>query len=463
MTILQSYVEWFCPLRIECLPNETISSAKNAILDTAAVILAGVNEPVSRKILNFKALDGASGTATVLGTCFRFSPSSAALINGTMGHALDYDDVLLTMRSHTSTVLVPAVLAVGETLKSSGADVITAFLGGLEIIDKIGLLVGHAQVARGWHTTSTLGALGSAAAASKLLKLPERQMRIAIGTAASMAGGLQKNFGTMTKPLHAGLAAQSGIMAAMLTADGFTASEDVLCGRRNYLEVFSAYAESAEMPHYGAPFAIISPGLHVKQYPCCYASHRAIDAVFNLKSEYPALDVNQIESITCLAPGAAFNALTYDSPATGLEGKFSLQYAVAAAFLDGKVSIRSFTDEMVQREAVRSLVSRIQKVEDPKLPLTDQNGKDLRFTELTVKMKGGRIIKTKVTGLRGSVDFPLTNRELAEKFVECGTGVLSDTQQRAALDVIAKLETVSDITELVENLRVVESRIGASV
>ena len=453
MTILHGYVEWLCGLQFECIPKPAAVAARNAVFDTVAAILSGVNEPASRTILRYKTTDGAPGPATVVGTTYRLSPASAALVNGTMGHALDYDDVLMSMRSHPSVVLVPAVLAVGEAQKSSGAEVLTAYLAGLEIVDKLGLLVGYAQVANGWHTTSTLGALGAAAAAGRLLKLPERQMRMAVGIAASMAGGLQKNFGTMTKPMHAGLAAHSGVMAAMLAADGFTASEDVLEGKRSYLEVLVAKAEPARMLCFGSPFAVISPGLHVKRYPCCYATHRAIDAVFNLKSEYPGLDVNQIVSVTCLGPASAFNALIHDSPTNGLEGKFSMPYTVAAAFLDGRVSIHSFQDEMVRREAVRSFMAKVCKVEDPALSLTGPDGSDRRFTEVTVTMGDGRILKNKVVRLKGSAEVPLSDQELAEKFVECSTEVLSDGQRDAALGIFRRLEVLDDISSLMENLR----------
>lgn len=454
MTIMKRYVEWACQVEYDGIPKVAASNAKNAILDTVAAILAGANEPVSRKLLTYQAREPGTGTATVAGSSYRCSPASAALVNGTMAHALDYDDVLISTSSHPSAVLVPAVLAVGETLKSSGAEIICAYLAGLEVIDKIGSLVARAQYVKGWHTTSTLGGLGAAAGAGKLLKLPEQQMRMALGIAASMAGGLQKNFGTMTKPLHAGWAAQSGIMAAMLAADGFTASDDVFSGRDNYLEVLAQKTVPAGLPSFGAPFAVVSPGLHVKRYPCCFATHRALDAVFNIRLQFPSLDVKQILSVTCMAPIRSFIALIHDSPKTGLEGKFSMQYAVAAALIDGRVNIRSFTDEMVGRQDVRFLMTKVKKVENPDLAMMDPDGTDRRFTEVTVMMMDGQVIKNKVVRLKGSVDVPLTDHEIEEKFAECSTGALSAAQQGTALSKLRELESVRDISELMANLRV---------
>ena len=352
-------------------------------------------------------------------------------------------------------VLVPAVLAIGETLKSSGAEVITAYLAGLEAIDKIGSLVAFAQFAKGWHTTSTLGGLGAAVGAGKLLNLSQPQMRMALGIAASLASGLQINFGTMTKPFHAGWAAQSGIMAAMLAANGFTASDDVFSGKYNYLDTLARDASPLSAPAwFGAPFAVVSPGLHVKCYPCCFATHRALDAVLNIKAQIPTLDVKHILSVTCLAPGKSFSSLIIDSPTTGLEGKFSMQYTVSAALIDGRINIHSFTDELVNRPEVRALMPKVKKVEDPALSIVDPDGTDRRFVEVTVAMADGQVLKNKVVRPKGSVDVPLTDQELGEKFMECSTGILPAADQTTALDMLRNLESVRDISDLMNHLRV---------
>jgi 2-methylcitrate dehydratase PrpD len=453
MTMLRHYAEWACRLNYENLPVVAASNARKAIIDTIAAMLAGVNEPASRKIMAYVAREKAAGNASVTGSNCRFSTASAALINGTMAHALDYDDLLTSTRSHPSAVLVPAVLAVGETLDASGAEILVAYLAGLELIDKIGSLAAFPQYAKGWHTTSTLGGLGAAAAASKLLKLPSAQMRMAVSIAASMAGGLQKNFGTMTKPLHAGLAAQSGVMAAMLAADGFTASDDVFAGKDNYLEVTAQTVEPSSVPSFGAPFAVVSPGLHVKRYPCCFATHRALDAIFFLRSEHPQLDVKQIKSVTCMAPARSFTALIYDLPGTGLEGKFSMQYVVAAALVDGCVNIGSFTDEKVGRKNLRLLMEKVGKVEDPNLAITDPDGTDRRFTEVTVEIVNGQVFQKRIVRPKGSVDVPLTEEEIAEKFLECSRGILSGTQPDTALNILRGLESVNSISELMGSLR----------
>jgi 2-methylcitrate dehydratase PrpD len=458
MPILQQGVEFICRLRYADLPKDAVAGAKNAIIDTIACVLSGVNEPASQKVLTYVRKQRTAGAATVPGTSYRFSPGFAALASGTMAHALDYDDVLVITRSHPSAVLVPAVLAVGEDRKSSGREIITAYLAGLEAIAKIGTQTAFQQYATGWHTTGTIGVFGAAAAAGKLLGLSEHEMTMAMGLVASMAGGLQKNFGSMAKPLLCGLAAQSGIVAASLAADGFTASEDIL-GDGGYFQVLADPAISLKKVSFGAPFAITSPGLNVKCYPCCDATHRALDAIFlKILPENPSLDVRNISSITCRAPAGSFGPLIHDSPQTGMEARFSMQYAVAASLTDRRLDNHSFTDKMVQRGEIRSLMQRVVKVQDPKLPMFDPDGTDCRFTQVTVAMADGQSVIGRISCLKGSGGDPLTDAEMAKKFLECSSGVLSPSQQSTALDTLQKLETQQDISGLMENMAISEER-----
>lgn len=452
MTVLENCVEFVCRFEAESAPANVIVGGKNAILDTVSAILSGVREPVSRKILNYTAKDRAAGPATVVGTGCRFSAASAALVNGTMAHAIDYDDILTTTRSHPSAVLVPTVLAMGESLRSSGRQVIGAYLVGLEVIDKVGSLVAFPQYAQGWHTTSTIGVFGAAAAAGKLLGLSERELKMALGAAASMAGGLKKNFGTMTKPLHCGLAAQSGIMAATLAADGFTASEEVFDGDEGYAKVLTGHPVTSGLLKFGDPFAVISPGLYFKRYPCCFGTHRAIDAILEIKAQNPWLKADDVAKITCTAPATSFTALIHDCPQTGLEAKFSMQYTVAAGFLDGSINVHSFSEDKVRRREVQSLMSRVHKAEDPALAVMDSDGTDRRFVELTLETTGSQILRKRVTRSKGSADHPLSPEEMSEKFMECGKGMISAERQRATLEMLRRLEELKDVSELMASL-----------
>ncbi len=452
MSIIHDCAEFICSLGYDELPEAVVAGARRPIIDTVASMLAGAREPVAAKTLRFALREGAPRGVVVAGTDCRLPAGSAGMVNATMAHAVDYDDVLTSTRSHPSAVLVPTVLAVGEEFNRSGRDVLVAYLAGLEIIDKLGSLTAFAQYEKGWHTTSTIGVLGTAGAAAKLMGLSQKEVRMALGIAASTAGGLRKNFGTMTKALHCGLSVQSGIMAALLAADGFTAADDVFSGTDGYYAVLADPVSSAGTPAFGSPFAVISPGLYVKRYPCCFATHRAIDAILNIRQRHAPLDAAQVRAVTCTGPKGAFIPLIHDFPQTGLQGKFSMHYTVAAGLLDGKVNVHSFTDAEVQRAEIRTLMGKITKVEDPNLPVVDTEGVDRRFTEVRVEMADGRVLIDRVDRPKGSVDVPLSDRELGEKFLECSTGILSGEQSNAALSMFGTLEALEDISGLMKNL-----------
>ena len=227
---------------------------------------------------------GGSTEASVFGHGFGAPAGEAALVNGTSAHALDFDDVNMSMRGHPSVPLLPAVLALGEKIGSSGRELIDAFVLGFEVECKLGRVIGAAHYALGWHATSTLGTLGAAAACARLLRLDMERTQIALGIAASLASGVRQNFGTMTKPLHAGWAARNGVIAATLADRGFTADSAAIEGESGLLHAASGGARlnSRALASLGDPWEIVSPGIGVKLYPCCYATHRAIDAALEI-------------------------------------------------------------------------------------------------------------------------------------------------------------------------------------
>lgn len=448
---------WFVEdLSFDGLPREAVKKSENAILDTVAVTLAGSREPVAQKLIGYLLKDRAGGPCTVMGTPHRFAPASAAMINATMAHALDYDDVSPTTRSHPSAVVAPVALALGEALGAGGKDVITAYVAGVEVITRVGMLVAFAQFERGWHNTSVLGSLGAAAAAAKLLGLPAGQIAAAFGIAASEAGGLQRNFGTMSKPLHCGLAAQAGVMAAFLAGDGFTASADVFSGRVGYVGIFGGNPQDLEDSggiNFGNPFEIVSPGLHVKRYPCCFATHRAADAVLSIMEENPRLDPGDIELVTCNGPRGSFFPLVYNLPQNGLEAKFSMQYVVAAGITDQKITLQSFTDMQVQRREAQDLMKRIEKTENESVNFAGPDGKDQRFTEVSLKLKDGRSITRRVDRPRGAPDVPLSREEMIGKYVECSENLLDPRVRDRTREMLLNLAGLGDISALLANYR----------
>jgi 2-methylcitrate dehydratase PrpD len=438
------------------LTSKITEKSKYAIFDTIAVTIAGLDEPVSKKLLDFLLIDRAVGPSTVLGTPHMLSPASAAMINGTMAHALDYDDVSPTTRSHPSAVLVPAVLAVGEALHSGGKDIITAYAIGVEVITRVGSLAAFALYEKGWHSTSVLGVLGAAAATSNLLGLNAAQISAALGIAASGASGLQRNFGTMTKPMHCGMAAQIGVMAGLLAKNNFTASDDVFSGRVGFISIFGGNSldlVEADGITFGEPWEIVQPGLTVKRYACCYATHRAADAVLGIMMGNPDFNHKDIKTVTVTAPLGSFYPLVCNSPQTGLEGKFSMQYVVAAGIIDRKITLQSFTDSKVNRIEIQNLIKRIEKVENPKINFAGPDGKDQRFAEVCIKLNNGKSIVKRVEYPRGSPESPLTREEMIDKYFECTERYLTRQTRDSTINMLLHFEDIEDITILLSKFR----------
>ncbi len=239
MEITRALAEYVVKTTYADLPQEAVTRVKRAVLDTLGVMVAGSAEECAAIAAEIVASEGGKPVATVIGRGFSAPARSAALVNGVSAHALDYDDVTTSMRGHPSPPLLPAVLAVGEEVNASGRDLITAYLAGFEVQCKVGRGLGQSHYPHGWHATSTLGTLGAAVAAAKLYGLDVEHLQMALGIAASLSSGSRQNFGTMTKPLHPGAAAQSGVMAAQLAARGYTADAAIIETPLGFLNLFS--------------------------------------------------------------------------------------------------------------------------------------------------------------------------------------------------------------------------------
>lgn len=420
--------------------------AKRAFLDTVGVTLAGSREEGPAIVAAMIRDQGGGEAATVIGAGFRAPAAQAALVNGTAAHALDFDDVTMNMRGHPSVPLIPALLALGEKLGSNGRDVLDAYVLGFEMQCKLGRAIGDRHYALGWHTTSTLGTVGAAAACARLLRLDEERTRNAIGIAASLASGLQQNFGTMTKPLHAGWAAHNGVVAAELAARGFEASTQALEGPSGFLRAMSGGAEidaETAVRHLADPWEIVEPGIGVKLYPCCYATHRAIDAALEIREE-PGFDPQAIERVELRLSKGTLLPLIAWPPVTGLQAKFSMQYCVATALINGRVALDTFRDEAVAtREDVRALAGRI---------AVREQGEPLNFpiegwAEVRVAAGGGQH-SAEVAIPRGDPKNPLTWDELADKFRDCAATTLSAERLEAVIGLCKRLDEVPDIGPL---------------
>lgn len=419
--------------------------AAAAILDTVGVTLAGAAEPAPRVVQQVIASEGGDACA-VLGTPLRASAPSAALANGTAAHALDYDDMCFVSLAHPSAPLVAALFAGADAGGASGAAVAEAYTIGFEIEARLGRVMNPRHYARGWHCTSTLGAIGAAAAVSRLWGLEPSAAAHALAIAASEASGLKENFGTMVKPLHAGLAARDGVLAALLARAGMTASAQAIDGPQGYLRAMDSARDDLdrEAADLGARWEIVDTGITVKLYPSCAATHPPLDAVLALRRRH-GFTAEDVDRVTVHVDAVTPTVLLYDRPASGLEAKFSLPFCVAAAIVDGRVGIDSFVAARLGDPRVAALMPRVTMTVDAGLGV---DRPPLTQARVHVRLRDGRMLEEMADGARGYPERPASDEELAAKFMACATRKITRASAERALAMLRKLEDVPDVRAL---------------
>lgn len=432
--------------------------AKRVIADTVAVIMSGAGSDVAPPLLNHASRMGA-GSVPVIGTHSEVSAPVAALVGGTFGAALDFDDVLSMMPGHPAAVIMPALIAQCYDTPISGKDFIEAYIVGLEAGSKLSQGVGIRHYQRGYHTTGTIALFCAVAALARRFDLSVEQTRMAMSLAASTASGIQANFGTMTKPFHSGWAAQSAVIAVDLVRCGFTASLSAIEDKGGYLSAYGTEESDAGkvLPLLGKPWTIVSPGIALKKFPTCYATHRAIDGVAEIEKEVGPL-IGQLKKLTCRVVPGALLPLRFNRPKTGLEGKFSMPYGLAVAMLDRRLTIASFEDPAVMRPEIWQLYEKIEVVEDEACGAEDpdynkKSAGTRGFVVIEAELADGRIVSRRVDTSPGHPTRPLTWADLSDKFLDCAAscGVDGDVAQQA-FDALKNLESVSDVAVLLRTL-----------
>jgi 2-methylcitrate dehydratase PrpD len=418
--------------------------AATAFRDTIGVILAGVTEPASR-IAQSLAIDEGRGDCRVLGTDMRSSAGLAALANGVAAHALDFDDMCFVSLAHPSCALVPAALAAGETVHAAMTTLLDAYVVGFEVECRLGIVMNPRHYhERGWHCTSSIGTLGAAAAAARILGLDGDATRHALGIAGSSACGVKENLGSMVKPLHAGMAARNGLMAAQLARRGFAASAHALDGPQGYLAAMDSQHRSLDLAaaDLGVRWEILETGITVKLYPSCAATHPPLDVLLDIcrrervtHDRIAAIDV-EVDSMTP-------RLLIHPRPTNGLEAKFSMPFCAAAAVVHGRLGIDTFDVAQIQNPAIQAvmpLVSlRANSAFDTAAPLSQ--------ARVTVRLRDGRVFTQAADGARG---YPgrLSNEEIESKFVGCAQRVLMDEGTTRAWNALRDLDRIGDVREL---------------
>jgi 2-methylcitrate dehydratase PrpD len=410
------------------VPVAARERAATAFTDTIGVMLAGVGEPAARIAQSFAAEDGA-GQCRVVGTPITTSPELAALANGVAAHALDYDDMCFVSLAHPSCALVPAILAAGEIADATLHTLLDAYVVGFEVEGRFGTVMNPRHYHhRGWHCTSSIGTVGAAAAAARVMGLDAHAVRHALGIAGSAACGVKENLGSMVKPLHAGMAARNGVMAARLAQRGLTASVHAIDGPQGYLAAMDSEQPSLDfvVTDLGRRWEIVESGVTVKLYPSCAATHPPLDALIALVRR-EGFTADEIAAIVVDVDSMTPRLLIHPDPANGLEAKFSLPFCAAAAVVYPRIGIDTFEVDQIRHPQVQSLMPRVSlrvnTAFDAAAPLSQ--------SRVTVRLRDGREWSQPADGARG---YPgrLSEQELAAKFVDCATRRLGPTAAQTA-------------------------------
>lgn len=447
-SVTDEITDFITSVKFEDIPTLGMARAVDAITDCAGVALAGSQEPIAAILHAVCAKNGAFGEgATVIGSHSKASWADAAFINGALSHAIDYDDISHPAYSHPTSHLLPPLLSLGQCTRRNGEALLAAYVVGLEIESKLGRSLNFGHYSKGWHATGTFGPIAAAAACAHLLGLNKPKTRTALAIAASSSAGLRANFGTMTKPLHAGNAARSGVLAAMLAEEDFTATDDVFEARYGYLDVFAGDQAASEEPFrmLGAPWEITTDiGLALKPYPACGATHPAIEAALLIREVVPA---ENVASVTVGVSSMAPQILVYANPTSPLQGKFSMQFCIAAALATGNVSRSTFSPEVLESPLVRSLLPKVSMRVDDRVRDNSEFG-----AVVTVVDSAGSSEERLVELAKGKPERWLDKDDLHRKFQDCSEPVLGAERTSAAFNALQDIATCADLSELADAL-----------
>lgn len=446
-TVSQDIANFISRTRLENIPAAVRESAKLHLLDGLAAMLGGANEESSRLLRrHWKSGKTMTGTS-VVGIGGKFSPEHAALINGVQGHVLDYDDAQLTtlpsrpmgQQTHPTAPVLAAVLALAESRRATGANLLASYIAGVEVACRLGDAIDPRHYLDGFHPTGTLGVFGAAAACAHLLRLRPSAIRQALGIAGTLAAGLRANRGTMAKGLNAGRAAENGLLAATLAAKGFTASENIFDDPMGFFAAACRSRIDSEILHFGKPFFFARPGIAIKLYPCAGVLHPALDATLDLRGRY-AIDPALIARVEVSMDDKAALPLVYDRPKNALQSKFSLHFAIAAALTDGAAGLRQFSAAGVRDGKIRKLMKQVELTCRP--ARKRQLGID---TEVVIAMKTGTIHRGRASIARGHPALAPSRADIEEKFRQCAAAVLPERQTGKFLKNFWTVELVPSV------------------
>lgn len=418
-TAIACLANWICGLRHSDIPASVRTIAANCLLDTVGCIVAGSATAVVRSARAVAIDAGSRGNAEVIGSTLRFSASAAAFVNGTAAHALDFDDNCYAGFVHGSAVITPAAIAMAQKYNASGSELLSAFIAGAECEYAIGAATNSILYDQGWWTTGVLGPIGACAAACYLMKLDRRQTASALGLAVAGTGGLKACFGTDAKALMAGRAAEAGVTAALLAAQGASGPHDAFEHWNGFNGLFNqGEFNLAMVARLGSQWFLESPGVDVKRIPLCLSSHAAVDAAMAIAAQHD-IAVEEIEEIICDVPPVVLANLIYDQPATRQEAQFSMPFAIAVSLLYGTVELQHLDGTVLQEPRVMDLMKRVRMTVGPRWNLEGACDAAPEGANVLIKARGRDWVEGFQAYARGAAQCPMTQQELENKFVKC--------------------------------------------
>ena len=430
------------------ISERALANTEMHILDTLGVALAAVSTPVATIAFDYCTRTGGASEASVWGTHLKLSVPMAAFANGLLAHALDYDDWDAYIHvGHPTSALTAAALSLGEFAGASGKDLLKAYVLAIEIIAKIAANAPNVQD-RGFHSTPVFGSIGAAVAAASLLKLEPERIKAALGIAASGAGGIHRQQGSMVKPFHAGNAARNGVEAVLLAQQGFTADAAIIEAPRGFCDTFFGPATcdyEKMITGLGKPYFLESPGLGLKLHPCSAPQFLAADAALHLKREHN-IRFSDVAKIEVSIPPLRYQRHYHPEVKTGLRGKFAINYVVALCILDGKLEIETFTDAKANDPQVQQALSKVHVIVDKTIPEPGP------YCPVTVELTDGTRFAYTARIAKGHPENPMTENEVLDKFRSNAKSVISEKQSKALIATILKLETVDNVRALVNLL-----------
>ena len=444
MGATERLAQWIVAATADDIPEAAFAQAKKSILDYIGTAIQGSTTDLGRIMLDLTREQGGNPQARVIATDIRTSTAAAALANGTMGHAADFDD-LGGVGGHPATVLTPTTLAVAEELNLSGRQLLTAWAVGYEVGTR---LSANLHPERDWHPTAIFGTMAASVAAAKLMGLDVWKTRMALGIAGSQAAGLRRNFGTMTKPFHPGNAARSGITAAKLASRGYTADPDIIEARQGYADNFGGPKCNipAMTQFLGHLYYLATEGTRIKPWPCCGGNHQTLTNLFELLRR-ETIRPEHVVSIEHVSPNVpCTGALLRDEVREGLEGKFCLRYNIAAAIIDGKVDLDTFSDARAERGDLQAFMAKVRLVRNNDVLLRRPHIADGNpEAKLRIAMQDGRLHEV-VFGPA----MHLTPEATVEKF-RANAGLVFDRERVArTIELVGRLETLSEVATVLD-------------